>query len=60
MKVCPFMSRDGKLTPCLATCALYTNGTCALAASKEEQELTKRLEDAQRLALLKMLSARCR
>ena len=60
VKTCPFMSRDGKLTPCPATCAMNHNGTCALAPNASVAKVTADADQALRLALLKQLTTRSR
>ncbi len=57
-KTCPFMSRDGKLAPCQATCAMNDNGVCAFARKNSVSELSAHMEQAQRLALLNKLVSR--
>ena len=59
-RTCPFMSRDGKLIPCQATCAMNNNGVCAFARKDSTSELSAQMEQAQRLALLKQLVSRSR
>lgn len=60
MAFCPLMSRDGKLTPCQATCALRANGSCAFARAGSVSDQGSQMEQAQRLALLKQLISRSR
>lgn len=60
MTFCPLMSRAGKLVPCQATCALYANGSCALARVDSVASTSSQMEQAQRLALLKQLVSRSR
>lgn len=49
MRICPFISEPGNVSPCLDSCAIYCDGECAFAAiasaQKEEANKAKCIAD---------------